>query len=211
VLLILAVLTIIGLVRIWTRFGPGWAQPITGPPAAALLVAVAGLDSGRAGLTISGFWYGVSGAVLVAAGYVVATRLPAARGLFRTTYARPWYTALVSVPLATVVFEEVAFRGVLWGLIDREHGPAWATGVTAVLFGLWHLAPERPWTDAVFTAVAGVVLGVLRDVGGGLVAPVLVHWAADGLGVLAAVRVAAVRDRSAGTRDQWGGTQSGAG
>ncbi|GAA2888717.1 hypothetical protein Acy02nite_70670 [Actinoplanes cyaneus] len=126
-------------------------------------------------------------------GYAVAVRLPAARRFFRTTYDRPWYTALVSVPLATVVVEEVAFRGVLWGLIDRDHGPVWATGVTALLFGLWHLAPERPWTDALFTAVAGVVLGVLRALGGGLLAPVLVHWAADGLGVLAAARVSRSR------------------
>ncbi len=131
-------------------------------------------------------------------------RLPAARRFFRTDYPRPWYTALVSVPLATVVFEEVAFRGVLWGLIDRDHGPIWATGVTALLFGLWHLGPGRPWTDALATGAAGVVLGTLRAVGGGVVAPMLVHWAADGLGVLAASRV------RKGV-DQWGGSQSGGG
>ncbi|BCY13030.1 CPBP family intramembrane glutamic endopeptidase [Actinoplanes sp. L3-i22] len=201
---LIAVLAIIVAVRIWARFGPGWAQPITGPAAAALLIAVSGLTSSQAGLRLSGLGYGLGGVAVVAIGYAVAVRVPAARRLFRVSYPRPWFTALVSVPLATVVFEEVAFRGVLWGLIDRDHGPIWATGVTAVLFGLWHLAPGRPWTDAIVTGVAGVVLGLLRAVGGGLVAPALVHWAADGLGVLAAARVS--RDV-----DQWKAAPSGGG
>ncbi|BCJ40932.1 hypothetical protein GCM10010168_47680 [Actinoplanes ianthinogenes] len=201
---LLVLLLIMGAVRVWTRLGPGWAQPITGPLAAALLIAVSGLTSGQAGLTTAGFRYGLGAALLIAAGYAVAVRLPAARRLFRRSYDRPWYTALVAIPLATVIFEEVAFRGVLWGLIDRDHGPVWATGVTAVLFGLWHLGPGRPWTDAVVTGVAGVVLGALRFFGGGVLAPILVHWAADALGVPAAVRVSK-------TVEQWGGTQSGAG
>lgn len=186
---LVAVLAIIVAVRIWARLGPGRAQPITGPLAATLLVTVSGLTSGQAGLTVSGWGYGLGGATIIAIAYAIAVRLPAARRFFRRDYDRPWYTALVSVPLATVVFEEVAFRGVLWGLIDRDHGAFWATGVTALLFGLWHLAPERPWTDGLATAASGVVLGALRALGGGLLAPVLVHWAADGLGVIAAARV----------------------
>ncbi|WP_145830900.1 CPBP family intramembrane glutamic endopeptidase [Actinoplanes teichomyceticus] len=201
---LVTVVLMIAAVRVWTRAGPARVQPITGPLAAALLVAVSGLTRGECGLTTAGLRYGLAGAAVIALGYAVAVRVPATRRLFRTAYPRPWRTALFAVPLATVVFEEVAFRGVLWGLIDRERGPAWATGVTAVLFGLWHLGPGRPWTDAVVTGVAGVVLGVLRDAGGGLPAPALVHWAADGLGVLAAARVT-------GTPDQWAGPQSGDG
>lgn len=199
---LIAVVAIIVAVRLWARFGP--ARAITGPVAAALLVAVSGLTPGEAGFTISGLWYGLSAGTVIALAYLVLTHVPAARRFFRRGYPRPYYTALVSVPLATVVFEEVAFRGVLWGLIHRHHGPFWATAVTAVLFGLWHLAPERPWTDAVATAGAGVVLGTFRAVGGGLLAPAVIHWAADGLGVLAASRV--TRDV-----DQWGATQSGPG
>lgn len=196
------VLAVIVAVRLWTRFGPGFAQPIINPIAAFALVAVSGLPHGEAGLTLSGIWYGISGVTVVVIAYAVAVRLPAARRFFRTGYPRPWLTALISVPLATVVFEEVAFRGVLWGLIGREHGPIWATGVTALLFGLWHLAPERPWTDALATGAAGVVLGALRALGGGILAPALVHWAVTGVGVLAAAYVR--RDV-----DQWDGTQSG--
>ncbi|AEV86550.1 abortive infection protein [Actinoplanes sp. SE50] len=201
---VVAVVGIIGLVRLWTRFGPGWAQPVTGPLAAALLITVSGRTARQAGLTVSGWRYAAAAVVLIGVGYAVAVRLPAARRLFRTTYDRPWLTALIEVPLATVVFEEVAFRGVLWSLLDRDHGAVAATAVTAVLFGLWHLAPERPWTDAVVTGVAGVLLGVLRAVGGGLLAPALVHWAVDGIGVLAAAHVTR-------TGVQWGRPQAGAG
>jgi membrane protease YdiL (CAAX protease family) len=201
---IIAVLAIVVAVRIWARFGPGWAQPITGPAAAALLIAVSGLTSSQAGLTLSGWGYALGGLAVIAIGYAVAIRIPAARRFFRTSYPRPWLTALLSVPLATVVVEEVAFRGVLWGLVDRGHGPIWATAVTALLFGLWHLAPERPWTDAIVTGVSGVVLGLLRAAGGGLVAPALVHWAVDGLGVLAAARLARRGDQCAAPQSEAG-------
>ena len=117
------------------------------------------------------------------------------------------HRAALVVPLATVVFEEVAFRGVLWGLFEVAHGALWATAVSAVLFGLWHVLPAvdgaRPeladrdgWRapdllrqvagTVVFTALAGVVFGVLRDRSGSLLAPGLLHWATNGLGIVAA-------------------------
>src|SRR5688572_23443436 len=126
------------LVRIWNYTGPRWAQPITGPLAAALLVLLvllSGLTPAEAGLTLSGSGYALSGVTAIAAGYGLALLIrPARRALAAADHPRPVFTAFVGVPLATVTFEEVAFRGVLWGLIARDHGPIWATGVTAVLF-----------------------------------------------------------------------------
>jgi membrane protease YdiL (CAAX protease family) len=120
----------------------------------------------------------------------------------------------VTVPLGTVVFEEVAFRGVLWGLIAQARGPGWATAVSSVLFGLWHVLPalQLARTNAAlqaaapggrrilvavlgtvaFTTLAGVVFAELRRGTGSLLAPVGLHWATNGLGVLAAARVWAV-------------------
>jgi membrane protease YdiL (CAAX protease family) len=124
--------------------------------------------------------------------------------------------AFVTIPLSTVIFEEVAFRGVLWGLVAADHGPAWATGVSAALFGVWHVlpaldlvrtnqtlgrgAPARRtlWTVlgiVAFTTLAGLVFGELRHRTGSLLAPTLLHWATNGLGVLAAARVWAVSRR----------------
>ncbi|WP_328477891.1 CPBP family intramembrane metalloprotease [Actinoplanes sp. NBC_00393] len=179
------------LVRIWNYAGPAWAQPVTGPAAAALLVLLTGVAPG---LTFAGWEYALAGVIAVAVGYGLAVVIPPARGaLAAAEFRRPAYTALVAVPLATVTFEEVAFRGVLWTLIARDHGPLWATGTTAVIFGLWHLSPDSGTREnlgtVAFTTLAGVALGELRHLSGGLLAPIAVHWAANGLGVLAATAV----------------------
>ncbi|GIE34724.1 hypothetical protein Ait01nite_077690 [Actinoplanes italicus] len=177
------VLLIMVAVRVWNRRGPARTQPFIGPIAAILLVPVSGLTPAQAGLTLSGWAYAVSAALVVAAGYGVALLIPAARrALAARDFTNPVRKALVGVPLSTVVFEEVAFRGVLWGLVFQAHGAVWATVVTAVLFGLWHL-PDS--TEVAFTTFAGVLLSFLRLVGGGLLAPFVLHWTANGLGILA--------------------------
>ncbi|MEU8243619.1 CPBP family intramembrane glutamic endopeptidase [Actinoplanes missouriensis] len=190
------VLTVMAAVRVWTWIGPSWAQPITGPLAAAALVLLTGLPPAFN----TGIGYAVTSVLVIAAGYAVALLIPTARrALAAREFPTPWRTALVEVPLATVTFEEIAFRGVLWTLIDAQHGRVWATAVTAVLFGLWHVSPD-PDTRAqlgtvAFTTFAGVVFGLLRDLSGGVLAPFALHWAANGLGVLAST---AVRRRRAG-------------
>jgi membrane protease YdiL (CAAX protease family) len=191
---VVVVLLIMAAVRVWNRRGPARAQPFTGPVAAILLVTVSGLTPASAGLTLSGWAYAVGAALLVAAGYGVALTIPAARrALAARDYPDPVRKALVGVPFSTVIFEEVAFRGVLWGLLLADHGAVWATVVTAVLFGFWHL-PDR--TEVAFTTFAGVLLSFLRLLGGGLLAPFVLHWTANGLGILASawVRRSVARD-----------------
>ena len=208
-------------VQVWARVGPARTQVISGPVAAAVLVlvgAAAGLSRAELGLTgelsrSAGHAAVSVGLVLVA--YGVGVLHPVGRRALldprhRLPVRSAVFTALVVVPLATVVFEEVAFRGVLWGLIAREHGPWWATGVSSVLFGLWHLRsgadlarthleartrrPSRTVLQAVlFTALTGVVLAGLRHAGGSLLAPVVLHWAANGVGVLASAWVWSTR------------------
>jgi membrane protease YdiL (CAAX protease family) len=132
------------------------------------------------------------------------------------------YTSLVVIPLGTVLFEEVAFRGVLWGLLARDFGVSAATVVSACLFGLWHVLPAmdlaRTHTSVrgqsvaggrrvaitvlatiVFTTIAGIVFAELRRRSGSLVAPIGLHWATNGLGVLAAARVWAISTGDAAT------------
>lgn len=203
------VVAVMAAVGVWTRVGPRWAQPVTGPVAAVVLVLIgggAGLSREELGLDLSrgaGLAAAAVGSVVIA--YGVGLLIPATRRALRDPRRRvplrsAVLTALVAVPFATVIFEEVAFRGVLWGLIAREGGPVWATGVTALVFGLWHVESaadlarrrgERRVVLAVagvvaFTAVAGAVFGALRYLGGGLLAPVALHWATNGLGVIAA-------------------------
>jgi membrane protease YdiL (CAAX protease family) len=182
---------------------------------------VAGLSWASLGLSVSqllpGLAYGAVAAGAIALVYVIGMALPLTRRAFLDTrYQIPMRAAvlmsLVTIPLATVVFEEVAFRSVLWGLLEADHGTAMATAVTSVLFGLWHVLPALDVTGTstaisdggrpprrrvlltilgtvLFTALAGVVFAELRRRSDSLVAPVLLHWATNGLAVVAASRM----------------------
>jgi membrane protease YdiL (CAAX protease family) len=113
---------------------------------------------------------------------------------------------------STVLFEELAFRGLLFHLWDAEFGPEMAVTATALAFGLWHVhsAGERPRSTTEkspfdpgrpsviptvgFTAVAGVGFGLLRLASGCLLPSILVHWGVNAAGVVLVVRNAARRD-----------------
>jgi membrane protease YdiL (CAAX protease family) len=111
-----------------------------------------------------------------------------------------------------VLLEEVAFRGVLWGLLRRARGTATATVVSSLLFGLWHALPSLGLASAnqaisgtvgtgrsgelvtvlatiAFTGLAGVVFCELRRRSGSLLAPAGLHWSVNGFAVLASAAV----------------------
>lgn len=173
-----------------------------------LTLADLGLDAAavRRGLRWAPVLVGVVLLVLV-----LLLAVPAGREAFRDARAvdlsvgRLVWVTLVRVPFGTVLLEETAFRGVLWAMIRRRHGTAWATAVSSSLFGLWHLMPSRginrsnAAVASVFgdgpagvaptvalaiaaTAVAGVVLCELRRRSGSLLAPMALHWAVNSLG-----------------------------
>jgi membrane protease YdiL (CAAX protease family) len=219
------VLVILVVVNVWVHVGPRRAHLVTGPLGAVALLVVAraaGLSWAALGLSptqlLPGLVYGAAAAGAIALVYVVGSALPITRRAFLDTrYRVPMraavLTGLVTIPLATVVFEEVAFRSVLWGLLEAEHGTAVATGLTSVLFGLWHVLPAldvQGTNTAInqggqqagrrravmtvlgtvaFTALAGVVFAELRRRSGSIVAPLLLHWATNGLAVVAASRL----------------------
>lgn len=221
---LVVVLVSLVVVNVWVHVGPRRAHLVTGPLGAVALLAVgrvAGLSWASLGLSVSqllpGLAYGGAAAGAIALVYVVGMALPLTRRAFLDTrYQIPMRAAvlmsLVTIPLATVVFEEVAFRSVLWGLLEADHGTAVATAVTSVLFGLWHVLPALDVTGTstaindggrpprrrvvmtilgtvLFTALAGVVFAELRRRSDSLVAPVLLHWATNGLAVVAASRI----------------------
>lgn len=119
------------------------------------------------------------------------------------------YKVLVNVPLGTVLFEELAFRGVGLALLVQWF-PLWqAVAVSSVLFGFWHILPSLVMHDAnaavgdllgqgivgriksvlltvAGTAVAGAVFCLLRVWSDSLLPPMALHWAINGLGFIAA-------------------------
>ena len=226
-------LVVLVAVNLWVHVGSPRSQLLTCPLAALLLVLVArgaelswtdlglGRDDLRAGAV-----YGAVAAGAMAVVYLVAIALPFTHGAFRDTRyqvgpAAALLLAFVTIPLTTILFEEVAFRGVLWGLLAEDRSEVLATSVSSALFGLWHVLPalkvaqtntavasahgterRRAWTTVLgtvlFTAVAGVLFAELRRRSGSLVAPMALHWATNGLGVLAAARVWALSSRQSG-------------
>ena len=224
VVAIVVVLLVLAATNVWILAGPPHLHLAAGLLVALLLLLVGRLggltwaELGLGGQTLQrGEQVGAAAAAVVAVVYAGATAIPFTRGAFRDTRYRlglraALYTALVAIPLGTVLFEEVAFRGVLWGLLAGDFGAGAATAVTAALFGLWHVLPAvdlaRTHTAVsgptaagrgrvvvtvaatiAFTTVAGIVFAELRVRTGSLVAPIGLHWATNGLGVLAAARV----------------------
>ncbi|HJQ30483.1 MAG TPA: type II CAAX endopeptidase family protein [Rubrobacter sp.] len=77
-------------------------------------------------------------------------------------------TSLVLVSVFSGVGEEAFFRGA----VQQEFGLV----VASLLFGLAHVGPDRRylvWTA--WATLAGFVFGILYEVSGGLLAPVLAH------------------------------------
>jgi len=200
------------------------ASLVVGPVGAAGFLAIArwaGLSWQELGLGRGTWRRGLIWAACaigaVAVVFAVGAALPATRDAFRDTRyhldtEHALLTAFLLIPLGTVLFEEVAFRGVLWGLLRRGHGTLIATVVSSALFGLWHVLPSLGLaTDnqavgttvgkgtsgeavavlatVLFTGLAGVVFCELRRRIGSLLASIGLHWATNGLGVLAAASI----------------------
>lgn len=130
-------------------------------------------------------------------------------------WAQAWITALVIVPLGTVLWEELAFRGVLWGQLHARWSTPVATVASSLLFGLWHALPALRFAESnesvnavseaaasqpdrsvvativtvvltvLVTGIGGAVLCEMRRRSESLLAPIRMHWALNGIGVLA--------------------------
>lgn len=195
---------------------PAVAYVPTNVAVGAVLLAVArrrgsswedlGLDGRhiRRGLTVGA----VAGAAAMVA-MLLAAALPMTRGFFddaRVPADAPgWerlYQTVIRIPIGTVLFEELAFRGVLLAVLCRQLRLRAAVGVNSALFGLWHIVPTLSTATAngieglarvgmvagsvLGTAVAGVVFCALRVRGRHVVAPALLHLAFNDVGYLIA-------------------------
>jgi membrane protease YdiL (CAAX protease family) len=199
------------------RWAPSWIM-LTAVIASAVLIAImfcAGGDWADIGLSRDTLGSGLRWALaligIVAAGYLIGAVLPFTRGLFEDARTNALSGAdiavrvLVKVPIEVVLLEEIAFRGVLYGLVLRVRGAVAATVFSSVLFGLWHILPSLHLTEdkpvlgsvfghsvlgavlanlgaVLFTAASGCLFCYLRHRSGSLLAPIGLHWATNALG-----------------------------
>jgi uncharacterized protein len=224
--------------NVWVHLGSRATHLATGPLGALLLLGAgraAGLSWSQLGLApetlLEGLVVGSISAAAIGGALALALVVPFTRDAFLDTRydvdtRTALRTALVEIPLSTVVFEETAFRGVIWGLLERDLGAAAATIGSSALFGVWQVLPalhlgrtstalrgsgadvRRRRTLAVLgavvgTALAGLVLAELRRRTGSLLAPALAHWAANGCAVVASSRAWA-RGRESSPSDEHG-------
>ena len=105
------------------------------------------------------------------------------------------FQVFVEIPIATVLLEELAFRGVIAGLLSRIASPGWVLGLTSLAFGVWHVSLDQftSLADAggalvtvAGTTIAGAAFLLMRRRSGSLAAPMLAHWGTNGLAFLLA-------------------------
>ena len=217
---VVVVLAITNLIAHFTTPGANFAVV----PAAAIglvaLVRYRGLGWAELGLGRehwkSGLGYALAAVGLVLTVIAVGALLPWTRPMFLNNHYATLSGALVAsmiiIPLQTVIPEELAFRGVLHGALDRAWGFRGVAAAGSLLFGLWHIATSLGLTSSnvgftrilgggvpgmvagvamavLATGAAGFVFTWLRRRSGSLIAPIALHWSLNGLGALAAALV----------------------
>lgn len=200
-----------------------WRAWWLGPVVAGALLAFArwnGLTWHELGLHRrrhrSGMRWGLGVIAAVAVVYLIGVLLPVTRTAFldvryHVGVGSALFAAFVTIPVTTILVEEVAFRSVLWAVLSR-HAATWRVLLaSSALFGLWHILPSRNIATAnhgigdvmaslglagagasvlviagvvLFTAIGGAVAGELRRRSGSILASAGMHWATNSLGVL---------------------------
>jgi len=220
---IAVVVVVLASANVLAHFTTPWAAVVTVPAAAVGLLVwlrLRGLNWAELGLGReswrSGAVYALAAVGLVLAVITLGVALPMTRPMFLNNHYATISGALVAsmivIPLQTVIPEELAFRGVLHGALNRAWGFRGVAVAGSLLFGLWHVATSLGLTNSnvgftrllggglfgmlagvalavVATGAAGFVLSWLRRRSGSLIAPIALHWSLNGVGALAAALV----------------------
>jgi tRNA pseudouridine32 synthase/23S rRNA pseudouridine746 synthase len=151
----------------------------------------------RSSLIGAGIGLGLAAAVLLALEHGARLGTPITYQPLRGAQISAVLThALVGLLLQTAIPEELAFRGLLLGLLIRKRTPLRATLVTSAFFVAWHLVVQvqtlavtnfaSPWqiVPAMGLAFAGlfaggVIFALLRLRTRNLAAAVMAHWLFD--------------------------------
>ena len=217
------VVVVLAISNLIAHFTTSWASVATVPAVAVALVFLVrarGLGWTELGLGRehwrSGAKYALAAVALVVTVVAVGALLPWTRPMFLNdryaTVSGALIASMVIIPLQTVIPEELAFRGVLHGALDRAWGVRGVAAAGSLLFGLWHIASSFGLTSGnvgfsrilgggvagmlagivlavLATAAAGFVFTWLRRRSGSLIAPIALHWSLNGVGALAAALV----------------------
>ncbi|RDI64580.1 CPBP family intramembrane glutamic endopeptidase [Nocardia pseudobrasiliensis] len=214
------VVLVLACTNLIAHFTSAWANIVTVPLAAVTLVVMMrrrGLGWAELGLSPRqwrrGTLYAVASVGIVLTAVAIGALLPVTRPFFLAdryaTISGALVASMIVIPLQTAIPEELAFRGVLHGALDRASGVRGVFAAGSLLFGLWHIASSLGLTSGnrglsgilgggvagqiagialavAATAAAGAVFTWLRRRSGSLLAPIALHWSLNGAGALAA-------------------------
>ena len=217
------VVAVLVATNLLAHFTTPWASIATVPAAAVglmILLRYRGMGWAELGLGRehwkSGLGYALGAVTVVGSLIAIGVMLPMTRPLFLNhhyaTISGALVASMVVIPLQTVIPEELAFRGVLHGALNRAWGFRGVALGGSLLFGLWHVATSLGLTSSnvgftrlfgggivgmlagvalavLATGAAGFVFSWLRRRSGSLIAPIALHWSLNGLGALAAALV----------------------
>lgn len=180
------------------RLGLGARGRAAANAAAAVAVSGAALAAGVSAAELgwrspgAGLRWGLAASAVPALVYPAMLAVPRIRARMASGARRADHTewVFVHIPLGTVLAEELAFRSVLYALARRA-SPRWGLALGSAAFGLWHVTPARHAGDSVpgtvvFTAIASTLFDLLRERGGSVLAPALLHLAVNVGGAVAA-------------------------
>lgn len=139
-------------------------------------------DRLRRGLLVGGVVVG-----LIASVIALGVTVPATRTFFEDdrviNNSVGWvlFQTFVRIPLATALYEEVLFRGVVFGMFARRYSPFLSAVFTSALFGLWHILPTINTLNVNPAGVLvdgglGVAIAILGTVGGTFLAGLVFQW-----------------------------------
>ncbi|MBB5912933.1 tRNA pseudouridine32 synthase/23S rRNA pseudouridine746 synthase [Nocardia transvalensis] len=214
------VVVVLACTNLVAHFTSAWANIVTVPIAAVVLVVMMrrrGLGWAELGLSPRhwrrGTLYAVGAVGIVLSAVAIGALLPVTRPFFLAdryaTISGALIASMIVIPLQTAIPEELAFRGVLHGALDRAYGVRGVFAAGSLLFGLWHIASSLGLTSGnrglsgilgggaagqiagialavLATAAAGAVFTWLRRRSGSLLAPIALHWSLNGAGALTA-------------------------
>lgn len=122
---------------------------------------------------------------------------------FNKSFAETIIYALIIIPLATAIFEELLFRGLLLSWLQKSLSFRKSQVFSSTLFGLWHVIPSigvqttlisedlKAFEQIIIisaivlaTFFAGMILCELKNRFNSLYIPIAAHWTINGLGII---------------------------
>lgn len=95
------------------------------------------------------------------------------------------FAIILAIVIIAPASEELLFRGLMLPALQERYGPAFAIGLTSILFGIIH----TQWVAVVYATLAGVLFGAVAVRTGSTLTTLVMHSAVNAVPVMLPERV----------------------